>query len=89
MYPSTYLSWFRRLLILGAVVAGLTASAAGARLDPGPPDVSDVASALSTPAMIVSRLPPMSSSGTRPHTRTASTRLRAISSRPRRTFRTS
>ena len=58
MYPSTYLSWFRRLLILGAVVAGLTASAAGARLDPGtPPDVSDVASALSTPAMIVSRPP--------------------------------
>src|SRR6476620_8496796 len=40
MYPSTYLGWFRRLLILGAVVAGLTASAAGARLDPGtPPDV--------------------------------------------------
>jgi hypothetical protein len=58
MYPSTYLSWFRRLLILGAVVAGLTASAAGARLDPGtPPDVSDVASALSTPASIVSRPP--------------------------------
>jgi hypothetical protein len=47
MYRSTYLSWFRRLLILGAVVAGLTASAAGARLDPGtPPDVRDVASAL-------------------------------------------
>jgi hypothetical protein len=41
MYPSTYLSWFRRLLILGAVVAGLTASAAGARLDPGtPPDAA-------------------------------------------------
>lgn len=58
MYPSTYLSWFRRLLILGAVVAGLTASAAGARLDPGtPPDVSDVASALSMPASIVSRPP--------------------------------
>jgi len=58
MYPSTYLSWFRRLLILGAVVAGLTASAAGARLDPGtPPDVSDVASALSTPASMVSRPP--------------------------------
>jgi hypothetical protein len=63
MYSSTYLSWFRRLLILGAVVAGLTASAAGARLDPGdgasavsanqassvsrPPDVSDAASAVS------------------------------------------
>jgi hypothetical protein len=59
MYRSTYLSWFRRLLILGAVVAGLTASAAGARLDPGtPPDVRDVASALSTtPATIVSRPP--------------------------------
>ena len=56
MCPSTYLSWFRRLLILGAVVAGLTASAAGARLDPGtPPDVADVVSALSTPAPIVSR----------------------------------
>ena len=41
MYPSTYLNWFRRLLILGAVVAGLTASAAGARLDPGtPPDAA-------------------------------------------------
>jgi hypothetical protein len=62
MYPSTYLKWFRRLLILGAVVAGLTASAAGARLDPGdgvsavsanqasfvsrPPDVSDVAATI-------------------------------------------
>jgi hypothetical protein len=59
MDPSTYLSWFRRLLILGAVVAGLSASAAGARLDPGtPPDVSDVASALSTtPPTIVSRPP--------------------------------
>ena len=43
MYSSTYLKWFRRLLILGAVVAGFTASAAGARLDRGtPPDVSDV-----------------------------------------------
>jgi hypothetical protein len=59
MYRSTYLSWFRRLLVLGAVVAGLTASAAGARLDPGtPPDVRDAASALSTtPATIVSRPP--------------------------------
>src|SRR4051812_33184820 len=48
MYSSIYLKRFRRLLILGAVVAGLTASAAGARLDPGtPPDVSDVASRLS------------------------------------------
>jgi hypothetical protein len=51
MYRSTYHSWFRRLLILGAVVAGLTASAAGARVDPGtPPDVRDVASALKAAA---------------------------------------
>jgi hypothetical protein len=51
MYSSSYLKWFRRLLILGAVVAGLTASAAGARLDPGtPPDVRDVASSLATSA---------------------------------------
>jgi hypothetical protein len=51
MYSSTYLTWFRRLLILGAVVAGLTASAAGARLDPGtPPDVRDVASSFTTSA---------------------------------------
>jgi hypothetical protein len=59
MYSSTYLSWFRRLLVLGAVVAGLTASAAGARLDPGtPPDVSDVASRLAvTQATDVSRPP--------------------------------
>jgi hypothetical protein len=65
MYPSTYLSWFRRLLILGAVVAGLTASAAGARLDPGtPPDVSDVKSALSTQATIVSRPPDVQDAAT-------------------------
>lgn len=66
MYRSTYLSWFRRLLILGAVVAGLTASAAGARLDPGtPPDVRDVASALSTtPATIVSRPPDVQDAAT-------------------------
>ena len=51
MYSSTYLKWFRRLLILGAVVAGLTASASGARLDPGtPPDVRDMASSLATTA---------------------------------------
>jgi len=36
MDSSAYLSWFRRLVVLGAVVAGLTASAAGARVDPGP-----------------------------------------------------
>jgi hypothetical protein len=59
MYPSTYLNWFRRLLILGAVVAGLTASAAGARLDPGTgSDVSDAAAAVSaTQASSVSRPP--------------------------------
>ena len=59
MYSSTYLKWFRRLLILGAVVAGFTASAAGARLDPGtPPDVSDVAFRLSAaPATDVARPP--------------------------------
>jgi hypothetical protein len=39
MYSSTYLDWFRRLLILGAVVAGLTASAAGAGIDSRPPGV--------------------------------------------------
>ena len=59
MYSSTYLKWFRRLLILGAVVAGFTASTAGARLDPGtPPDVSDVAFRLSVaPATDVARPP--------------------------------
>ena len=59
MYSSTYFKWFRRLLILGAVVAGFTASAAGARLDPGtPPDVSDVAFRLSVaPATDVARPP--------------------------------
>jgi hypothetical protein len=38
MFSSTYLNWFRRLLILGAVVAGLAASAAGAGIDSRPPD---------------------------------------------------
>jgi hypothetical protein len=59
MDSSTYLKWFRRLLILGAVVAGFTASTAGARLDPGtPPDVSDVAFKLSVaPATDVARPP--------------------------------
>jgi hypothetical protein len=58
MYSSTYLNWFRRLLILGAVVAGLAASAAGAGIDSRPPDVSDVASGLfATQATIVSRPP--------------------------------
>jgi hypothetical protein len=45
-------------LILGAVVAGLAASAAGAGIDSRPPDVSDVASGLfATQATIVSRPP--------------------------------
>jgi hypothetical protein len=58
MYSSTYLNWFRRLLILGAVAAGLTATAAGAGIDSRPPDVSDVASGLfATQATIVSRPP--------------------------------
>jgi hypothetical protein len=59
MYSSMYLKRFRRLLILGAVVAGLTASAVGARVDPGtPPDVSDVAFMLSVAsAADVSRPP--------------------------------
>jgi hypothetical protein len=39
MYSSTYLNCFRRLLILGAVVAGLTATAAGAAVNTRPPDV--------------------------------------------------
>jgi hypothetical protein len=65
MYPSTYLNWFRRLLILGAVVAGLTASAAGARIDSRPPDVSDVASALTaTPSTDVSRPPDVQDAAT-------------------------
>jgi hypothetical protein len=36
MYSSTYLNWFRRLLILGAAVAGLAASAAGVQAYPAP-----------------------------------------------------
>jgi hypothetical protein len=65
MYSSTYLNWFRRLLILGAVVAGLTASAAGAGIDSRPPDVSDVASGLfATPATIVSRPPDVQDAAT-------------------------
>jgi hypothetical protein len=45
MKRSTYLIWFRRLVVLGAVVAGLTASAAGAvpMLDPQSTPVSPVA----------------------------------------------
>jgi hypothetical protein len=65
MYSSTYLNWFRRLLILGAVVAGLTATAAGAAVNSRPPDVSDVASKLSgTPATIVSRPPDVQDAAT-------------------------
>lgn len=44
MKSSTYLTWFRRLLLLGAVVAGTAASAAGAVSRP--PDVRDAAAAL-------------------------------------------
>ena len=57
MYSSTYLNWFRRLLILGAAVAGLTASAAGAGINSRPPDVSDVASGLAMTSTSVSRPP--------------------------------
>jgi hypothetical protein len=46
MYSSTYLNWFRRLLILGALVAGLTASAAGAAVESRAPYVSDVPSSI-------------------------------------------
>jgi hypothetical protein len=44
MKSSTYLIWLRRLIVLGAVVAGTTASAAGAVVRP--PDVQDEAAAL-------------------------------------------
>jgi hypothetical protein len=58
MHSSTHLNRFKRLLILGALVAGLTASAAGAAINSRPPDVSDVASRLSlTQATVVSRPP--------------------------------
>jgi hypothetical protein len=64
MQHSSYLTWFRRLLVLGAVVAGLTASAAMAVpvVDPQdggtadvaapvsrPPDIQDAAAALHAP----------------------------------------
>jgi hypothetical protein len=48
MNSTSYLRWFRRLLILGAVVAGLSASAAAARVDPGLPDVTSSMSAMPT-----------------------------------------
>jgi hypothetical protein len=84
MYPSTYLKWFRRLLILGAVVAGLTASAAGARLDPGtPPDVSDVAFRLSTaPATDVARPPDVRDAAGQVTTSTADVFERYVSTHP-------
>jgi hypothetical protein len=46
MKSSNYLIWFRRLVVLGAVVAGLTASSAGAipLLDPGDTPANPVAS---------------------------------------------
>jgi hypothetical protein len=43
MNTSTYLSWFKRLLILGAVIAGTTGPAAGAA--GRPPDVRDAVNA--------------------------------------------
>jgi hypothetical protein len=45
MKSPSYLIWFRRLLVLGAVIAGVTASAAGASVG-RPPDVQDTASAI-------------------------------------------
>ncbi len=51
MKPSTYPIRFKRLLILGAVIAGATASAAGAVQVGTPPDVQDAAwAAHTTPA---------------------------------------
>jgi hypothetical protein len=64
MQRSNYLNWFRRLLVLGAVVAGLTASSAMAVpiVDPQdtgtanlsapvsrPPDIQDASNALYAP----------------------------------------
>ena len=45
MKSSTYLTWLRRLIVLGAVVAGTVASTAGAVVS-RPPDVQDAAAAL-------------------------------------------
>jgi hypothetical protein len=64
MFSSTYLNWFRRLLILGAVVAGLTASAAGAGIDSRPPDVNDAAARLAVLPTIVSRPPDVQDAAT-------------------------
>jgi hypothetical protein len=47
---SSYLKWFRRLVILGAVVAAVTASAAGAVSRP--PDVQDRASSLAGSVLV-------------------------------------
>ena len=47
MKSSTYLNWFRRLLILGAVVAGIAAPAAGAAVETR--DSGSVAATHSTP----------------------------------------
>jgi hypothetical protein len=84
MGSSTYLKWFRRLLILGAVVAGFTASAAGARLDPGtPPDVSDVAFRLSVaPATDVARPPDVQDAVGQASTATADVFERYASAHP-------
>ena len=65
MHSSTHLDRFKRLLILGALVAGLTAPAAGAAIASRPPDVSDVASRLSlTQATVVSRPPDVQDAAT-------------------------
>jgi hypothetical protein len=45
MKSSTYLTWLRRLIVLGAVVAGTVASTAGAVVS-RPPDVQDAAATL-------------------------------------------
>jgi hypothetical protein len=51
MQRSNYLTWFRRLLLLGAVVAGMTATAAGAVPIVDPPDTGtgNVAAPVSRP----------------------------------------
>jgi hypothetical protein len=45
MKSSTYLTWLRRLIVLGAVVAGTVASTAGAVVS-RPPDVRDAAGSI-------------------------------------------
>ena len=45
MKSSTYLNWLRRLIVLGAVVAGIAVPAAGA-FNGSPPDVRDAANSI-------------------------------------------